>query len=178
MKMKNLTTTAFLACIALASCNKNKNTRSVEDSANADMAASKAVEKTSDAPHAKTGNGADEHKAPIEKTPTVQNVVENPMKFLGRAVNLTGEVKKKHNPYGYVLEGKDWDLWDDEILVVTTTALPANIKEGTLVKLQGTVSKYGDIEVEQEVEKGLQEIEFDYEEKPFVHSQSITVVEK
>lgn len=108
----------------------------------------------------------------------VEQVTEDPMRFLGKRVMLGGEVGKVYNPRAFQLEGEGiW--WDDRMLVVTRAPISiggAMLTEDDEVTVSGTVSRLTVAEVERDLGWDLQqEIEVEFRDKPVLVADTIRV---
>lgn len=68
----------------------------------------------------------------------------------GNTVSVTGEIEKRYDDHTFTMSGED-ELLSSDLAVVSRKPLPPEAVEGTRLKVTGTVSKIGVIEVEKEV---------------------------
>lgn len=124
----------------------------------------------------------DQPQAPAEPPPgatvTVEQVDEDPMRFYGKRVTLSGEVEKIYGARAFELEGESiW--WDEQLLVVTRSPIAIGKQMLTSdedVLVSGTVRKLTVAEIERELGWDLEsEIEVEFAEKPVLVADSIRV---
>lgn len=115
---------------------------------------------------------------PPGATATVEQVDEDPMRFYGKRVTLSGEVEKIYGTRAFELQGESiW--WDEQLLVVTRSPIAIGKQMLTSdedVMVSGTVKKLTVAEVERELGWDLEpEIEVEFAEKPVLLADSIRV---
>lgn len=115
---------------------------------------------------------------PPGATATVEQVDEDPMRFYGKRVTISGEVEKIYGTRAFELQGESiW--WDEQLLVVTRSPIAIGKQMLTSdedVMVSGTVRKLTVAEVERELGWDLEpEIEVEFSEKPVLLAESIRV---
>jgi hypothetical protein len=86
-------------------------------------------------------------------TPTVQDVDDDPGRYVGKRVSLTGEIDDVHSNQAFELEGHGW-IFDDEVLVLTRTPVrlgSAQLSDDLEVRVSGIVRKMSPTEIDREV---------------------------
>lgn len=111
-------------------------------------------------------------------TATVEQVDEDPMRFYGKRVTLSGEVEKIYGARAFELQGENiW--WDEQLLVVSRSPIAIGKQMLTSdedVMVSGTVKKMTVAEVERELGWDLEpEIEVEFADKPVLVADSIRV---
>jgi hypothetical protein len=98
--------------------------------------------------------GCDTIDSPRTSTaPTVEDVDDDPARYVGKRVTLTGEIDEVHSNQAFELEGHGW-IFDDEVLVVTRTPVrlgAAQLSDDLEVRVSGIVRKMSPYEIEREV---------------------------
>jgi hypothetical protein len=108
----------------------------------------------------------------------VQQVTEDPMRFIGKRVRLSGEVGKVYNPRAFELKGEGiW--WDDTMLVLTRGPISISgemLAEDDEVTVAGVVNKLTVVELERDIGWDLQEeLEVRLRDKPVLVADTISV---
>lgn len=116
-----------------------------------------------------------------EGTASVEDIKDEPARFIGKTVTISGEVEGVEEPRAFRLAGAGW-LWDDEVTVVTGQPVRlagATLEEGDDVIVTGTVRRSVIADVEREVGWDLQpELEASIENRPFIVASSVRKVEE
>lgn len=128
--------------------------------------------------HEVTPEQAQEAALPPGATATVEQVDEDPMRFYGKRVTISGEVEKIYGTRAFELQGESiW--WDEQLLVVTRSPIAIGKQMLTSdedIMVSGTVRKLTVAEVERELGWDLEpEIEVEFAEKPVLLAESIRV---
>jgi hypothetical protein len=115
--------------------------------------------------------------APVPKA-EVEKVTEEPMRFLGKRVTISGEVGQVHNARAFELKGEGiW--WDDTMLVLTRAPVSIGqrmLAQGEDVTATGVVNKLSVVDVERDVGWDLQpELEVEFRDKPVLVADTISV---
>ena len=110
--------------------------------------------------------------------PSVAQVTDEPMRFLGKRVMIRGEVGKVYNPRAFELEGEGiW--WDDTMLVLTRAPISIGgemLAEDDEVTVSGVVNKLTVVDVERDIGWDLQqELEVKFRDKPVLVADTISV---
>ena len=109
---------------------------------------------------------------------SVEQVTEEPMRFIGKRVMISGEVGKVYDPRAFELEGEGiW--WDDGMLVLTRAPISISgemLSEDDEVTVAGVVSKLTVVDVERDIGWDLQEeLEVEFRDKPVLVADTISV---
>lgn len=115
--------------------------------------------------------------AAVPKT-EVGTVTEEPLRFLGKRVVLSGDVSKVYGPRAFELQGEGiW--WDDTLLVLTR--VPISISGETLheddeVTVAGVINRLAVADVERDIGWDLdQAIEVKFRDKPVLVADTISI---
>lgn len=120
----------------------------------------------------KTDDSVDKNK--------VEQIEDDPDRFIGKEVTVTGEVDDVYSDRSFELEGNDW-LFDREILILTRS--PMNLTSGPFVAddeviVTGTVRYFHTAEIEREVGWDLDAaIETEWSSKPVIVANSVRKVQ-
>ncbi|WP_017660429.1 hypothetical protein [Baaleninema simplex] len=115
----------------------------------------------------------------------IEDLAENPGKYVGRTVSLTGEIEETRSPYIFELEedGGVVELFnDDSVLVVSNDISQAPIEEGREVRITGQVREFSIVEIERDYDFDFddlairEELEYEYEGRPVVYADSIQIL--
>lgn len=112
-----------------------------------------------------------------DRTPSVEQVAEEPTGYYGKRVTLTGEVKNVLGPRAFRIEGDGVWLDMDEILVLTRSPasfMGAELRDDTDVIASGTLRRGMVVELERELGWDLDpEIEAEIQSKPVLVADSL-----
>lgn len=133
-------------------------------------------------PPAEAEPGSQQAAATPKPQPTaeVEEVEEEPGRFYGRTVTLSGEIENVRSNTAFELEGDDW-LFDDELLVLTKSPvrLGGDDLENMDVIVTGKIVRMVVADVERELGLDLDpQIEMEFEKKPVLIAQSIRAVDE
>lgn len=109
---------------------------------------------------------------------TIEELADDPSEFYGEAVTVSGEVIEAVEPGAFRIEGDD-----EELLVVGVQQLPRitegavkEVNEGDRVRVTGQVREFKIEEVQQEVDRGIDDEYFgDFEGDPALLATSVEV---
>jgi hypothetical protein len=109
----------------------------------------------------------------------LEEIEENPGKFMGRKVTVQGEVDAVLGPRVFKIDERNWGDLDGEILVVMSAPLAALVDENEPVIVTGTLRPFVKTELEREWGfLGLNpEIELDLKDKPVLVASSLVSAE-
>lgn len=108
---------------------------------------------------------------------TVGDITENPTAYMGQNVTVSGEVEEIYTTGAFTLDGGDWGM-DDDLLVVGATA-PRAITEDDLVQVTGEVRQFTLVDVERDLGADLDDEVFArWENRPVVVAQSTQLLER
>ena len=100
---------------------------------------------------------------------TISDIEDNPDRFMGRTVTVSGEVEDIYGPLSFTVGGDDF--FGDELLVI----IPANanirggsddaatVSDGDIVQLSGQVRRFVETEIESDFDFDGYEIDYDVE---------------
>lgn len=112
--------------------------------------------------------------------PTVESVKNDPSRFYGQKLTLTGEVDDVKDPRNFKLEGNRW-LFSDEIRVLARSPVKlggAPLEEDDDVVVTGTLRKFSPAEIERELGWDIPaEMEAELRDKPVLVAEEIRKVE-
>ncbi|MEZ5284705.1 MAG: hypothetical protein R2712_07840 [Vicinamibacterales bacterium] len=80
----------------------------------------------------------------------LDDIEDEPMKFVGRTVSVDAEVEKVYGPRLFTIDEPNWMDFDGEVLVHAPNALAALVREGDRVTVTGQIKGFaaGDVENE------------------------------
>lgn len=112
-----------------------------------------------------------------QKTPTVERVKDDPSRYYGKRVTLTGEVDApRSDAKAFTLEGNAW-IFDHEIRVLTKSPVKmggAALGEDDHVVVTGTVRPFVTAEIERELGWDLTpELEVELKNKPVIVADEV-----
>jgi hypothetical protein len=114
-----------------------------------------------------------------QATPPIEQLKAAPSQYVGRSITLAGKVENVRNNRSFTLEGDEWFV-DDELLVVTKSPVKIGIGtefQGSDVVVTGTVRNLVIAEIERDLGWDLeQELETRFRDKPVLVADSIRVV--
>ena len=114
---------------------------------------------------------------------TVDDITDNPARYLGQTVTTAGEVDEILGPRAFTIGGDDF-IGEDELLVVGANQLPAiqgrpgaeQLAENDVVTVRGTVRRFVLADVERDLGVDLEDNLFrDWADKPAIVAQQISV---
>ncbi|MGD9905316.1 MAG: hypothetical protein AB7U83_17755 [Vicinamibacterales bacterium] len=80
----------------------------------------------------------------------LDDIEDEPMRFLGQTVRVDAEVEKVFGPRLFTIDEPDWIDFDGETLVHAPTAMAALVRPGDLVTVTATVTRFAAADVEHE----------------------------
>lgn len=112
-----------------------------------------------------------------EPGPGIGDVTDEPARYYGKEVTLSGHVQRVQSDRSFVLESKGF--WDNEILVLTKTPIRGTgaiaLDQGDEVRVTGTVQKLTVAEVERDLGWDLDTtLEVEYKDKAVLVARSIS----
>lgn len=112
---------------------------------------------------------------------TVEKIKDQPAKYYGQEVPLTGEVDKVFGPRAFELESND--LIDDQILVLSRSDVRlgdgTTVRDDQRVKLTGTVRPMAVTEIERELGWDLDpQLELEFKIRPVLIARSLAVQDR
>lgn len=114
---------------------------------------------------------------------TIKDVVDNPDRYLGKTVTVSGEVEDIHGPKAFTLGGEGF-LFNKELLVVSARPVPeipdrpgdVDLVKDDITQVTGTVRRMTVAEVEREIGWDLHpDLEAEFIDKPVLIARSIHV---
>lgn len=139
--------------------------------------ASEGAQQGSEGGDAQAGEEAGQTR-PAERV-TIEELTDDPSEFYGESVTVSGEVVEAVEPGAFRIEGDD-----EELLVVGVQQLPRiaegdvkEVNEGDRVRVTGQVREFKIEEVQQDVDRGIDDEYFgDFEGDPAVLASSVEVM--
>lgn len=123
----------------------------------------------------------DQDKEPVGEQPTVEQVTEEPNRFIGERVRLSGEVDNVYSAQAFELESDD-PIFDNEILVLTKSPVMLageTLDNGDDVVVTGTIRMLTVAVIERDLGWDLvSTLEARWQNKPIVVADRISVVEE
>ena len=117
----------------------------------------------------------------VSTAPTVDDVDDDPTRYAGKRVTLTGEIDEVHSNQAFELEGHGW-IFDEEVLVLTRTPVrlgPAQLSDDLEVRVRGIVRKMSPAEIEREVGWDVDaNLETQWRDKAVVIADDISALER
>ncbi|MGC9502393.1 hypothetical protein [Baaleninema sp.] len=115
----------------------------------------------------------------------IEDVAENPEKYVGRTISLRGEIEDTRSPYIFELEedgGLIEPFNDDQVLVVGDDISQVPVEEGEEVRITGQVREFSIVDIDREYDFDFddfairEELEYEYEGRPVVYADSIQIL--
>lgn len=82
---------------------------------------------------------------------SVGDLEENPNRYIGQTINVTGEVEDVFGPRLFKIDEQNWGDLDGEVLVYLPTDLAALVREDDRVTITGTMKQFLKVDLEREL---------------------------
>ncbi len=113
-----------------------------------------------------------------DPNPLLKQVANEPDRYLGRRVTISGEVEEVTSPRAFRVEGDDGILFEKELLVVAKSDVRPGgnaLEEGDTVVVTGKVAKLRTTEIERDIGWDLQpELEVEWRDKAVLIAEDVS----